>query len=373
MATKNINPIQDGKPIAEKLSWVRKLINQHHSSIDRIAIALHDNRTDLLKTFIYSSDEGSPLEQYQYPLSKSESLSEIAESHIPRMISDLSALEHVNKEHIQALIKAGFKSSYTFPMVYDDKFLGFVFFNSRTQLDFHDFLVTELDMVGQMITLMVFSEQTSIRTLVATIKTALDMTHSRDPETGSHLERMSRYSREIARALAEKHQLNDRYIEQLFQFAPLHDLGKIKVPDRVLLKNGPLDDDELEIMRQHPEDGKFLIDRLIQNHGLEHFENIQMLRNIALYHHEAFDGSGYPEGLSGTDIPLEARIVAVADVFDALTSERPYKVAWDNNRALAKLDELSGSKFDPECVDAFKANFEAIEHIQRTFTENRFG
>jgi HD-GYP domain-containing protein (c-di-GMP phosphodiesterase class II) len=367
------NPVQDGKPIAEKLAWVRKLINQHHSSIDRIAIALHDSQTDLLKTFIYSSDEKTPLEQYQYPLANSESLTEISQSLIPRMISDFSVLEHVDKPHIQGLISAGFSSSYTFPMVYNDKFLGFVFFNSKQTLDFNDFLVTELDMVGQMITLMVYSEQTSIRTLVATIKTALDMTHSRDPETGSHLERMSRYSREIARALSQSHQLTDRYIEQIFQFAPLHDLGKIKVPDRVLLKEGPLSDEERDIMRLHPEDGKYLIDKLIQNHGLEHFENIDMPRNIALYHHESFDGSGYPEGLKGDAIPLEARIVAVADVFDALTSSRPYKEAWSNDRALAVLDEQSGKKFDPACVNAFKAQLNEIQYIQQTFAENRFG
>lgn len=367
------NPIQDGKPLTEKLSWVRHLINQHHANIDRIAVALHDHDTDLLKTFIYSSDEGSPLEQYQYPLSKSESLSEIAQSHVPRMITDLEELKQVQKQHIQALLNAGFRSSYTYPMVYDDHFLGFIFFNSKQSMEFSDFLVTELDMVGQMITLMVFSELSSIQTLVATIRTVLDMTHSRDPETGGHLERMSRYAREIARALADKYELNDRYIEQLFHFAPLHDLGKIKVPDRVLLKKGPLNDEETAIMRQHPTDGKYLVDRLIMNHGFEHFENIDMLRNIALYHHEAFDGTGYPHGLKGDEIPLEARIVAVADVFDALTSNRPYKRAWPNERALALLEELSGIKFAPDCVKAFKAQFPEIEHIQATFTENRYG
>ncbi|GLQ31997.1 HD-GYP domain-containing protein [Litoribrevibacter albus] len=373
MTTPHTNPIQDGQPLAEKLCWVRKLINQHHAYIDRIAVALYDTHTDLLKTFIYSSDEETPLEQYQYPLSKSQSLSEIAQTHVPRIIPDLSQLEQVQKEHIQALLKAGFRSSYTYPMVYDDHFLGFIFFNSKRPLQFDEFLVTELDMVGQMIALMVFSELSSIQTLVATIRTVLDMTHSRDPETGGHLERMSRYAREIARALAEKYDLNDRYIEQLFQFAPLHDVGKIKVPDRVLLKKGPLNKEEQEVMRHHPEDGKYLIDKLIHNHGFERFENIDMLRNIALYHHEAVDGSGYPCGLKGTEIPLEARIVAVADVFDALTSSRPYKQAWTNERALALLEEFSGTKFDRDCVDAFKSHMPEIELIQATFSENKYG
>jgi HD-GYP domain-containing protein (c-di-GMP phosphodiesterase class II) len=199
------------------------------------------------------------------------------------------------------------------------------------------------------------------------------MTHSRDPETASHLERMSRYTRLIAKELADKYHFDDPFIEHIYLFAPLHDLGKIKVPDRILLKPDKLTSEEFSVMKNHPSDGRELIDLLLENYGLNGVGYVEMLRNIANYHHEFVDGSGYPDGLKGEAIPIEARIVTVADVFDALTSERPYKKAWSNDEAYTKLQEMSGKQFDPECVQALLANKEEIEEIQRSFMENDYG
>jgi HD-GYP domain-containing protein (c-di-GMP phosphodiesterase class II) len=134
-----------------------------------------------------------------------------------------------------------------------------------------------------------------------------------------------------------------------------------------------LDDNEKVIMKTHARKGREMIDELLKNFGLENIDYMNMLRNIAEYHHESVNGGGYPSGLKGDDIPIEARIVAVADVFDALTSARPYKKAWDNERAIQSLRELAGEKLDQDCVNALIQNIDQIEIIQKQFLENPFG
>jgi HD-GYP domain-containing protein (c-di-GMP phosphodiesterase class II) len=141
----------------------------------------------------------------------------------------------------------------------------------------------------------------------------------------------------------------------------------------VLLKPGQLDPHELTIMRRHARAGLELVDQLLGNFGLAAVSQVQMLRNIILHHHELVDGSGYPDGLVGEQIPLESRIVTVADVFDALTSERPYKQPWPNAEAFAFLERQAGLKFDRDCVMALLEQAEDIEHIQQCFRENAYG
>lgn len=171
----------------------------------------------------------------------------------------------------------------------------------------------------------------------------------RDPETGLHTQRMAHYSRLIAQHLglpADAQQL-------LFDAAPLHDVGKVGIPDSILLKPGRLTPDEFETMKTHSSIGH-------QALVVGHSQLMQMAATIAISHHEKFDGSGYPAGLVGEAIPLAGRIVAVADVFDALTSARPYKPAWPVERALQLLRDGAGSHFDPACVQAFMAQLDAV-------------
>lgn len=174
----------------------------------------------------------------------------------------------------------------------------------------------------------------------------------RDEETGNHVLRMARYSRLIAEALglAEDH---CRVIEWA---APMHDIGKIGIPDNILLKPGSHTPDESELMKRHT-----LIGFEILKESPSQY--LQLGAVIALGHHEKFDGGGYPRGIRGEDIPLAARIVAVADVFDALTSERPYKAAWAIPQALDYLDGARESHFDPDCVDAFLAQIDRVTTI----------
>ena len=164
----------------------------------------------------------------------------------------------------------------------------------------------------------------------------------KDNETGLHVIRMSHYARLIAEAL----EYGDEWSELIFNAAPMHDIGKIGVPDHILLKPGKLDDSEWKIMREHPQFGADII-------GEHESEILKTSKIIAMTHHEKWDGSGYPLKLKGEEIPLEGRIIAIADVFDALTTERPYKKAWTVEDAVNLIDENSGSHFDPSLVLLF--------------------
>ncbi|GAB3505783.1 two-component system response regulator [Pseudoxanthomonas daejeonensis] len=174
----------------------------------------------------------------------------------------------------------------------------------------------------------------------------------RDAGTSAYLERMSR----VAGLVAEGLGLPEDDVRTIEMAAPLHDMGKIAIPDAVLMKPGKLDEDEMAVMRRHPRIGHELLSGS-QNRF------IQVGSMIALRHHERYDGSGYPDGLAGEAIPLEARIVAVADVFDALISPRPYKEAWTVDAALAYLYAQRGRLFDPECVDALMRGRERLQQI----------
>ncbi len=356
-------------PLREKLLKTHHAMQVHMPFIQRIAVAVYDPKTSLLKTYLHSSGDDNPLPNYQAQLSDAPSLQAILEQGRPRVINNMLTFEQGAHEHTRRIGRQGYAASYTMPMFSNGVFFGFIFFNSSEADVFSDFVLGQLDVFGHLISLMVVNEIVSMRTLVAAVTTASHLTHQRDPETGSHLDRMSRYARLIAKALAPRHQLDDEYIERIFMFSPLHDIGKIGIPDYVLLKPGSLDADETEVMHGHAAKGREIIDDLLKNFGLDAIQHVDILRNIAEYHHEQIDGGGYPAGLQGDAIPLEARIVAVADVFDALTSRRPYKDAWTNDEAFAMLERLAGAKLDAECVRAMIAQRAQVEEIQAQFKE----
>ncbi|MFW5425949.1 MAG: HD domain-containing phosphohydrolase [Methylophagaceae bacterium] len=181
----------------------------------------------------------------------------------------------------------------------------------------------------------------------------------KDNETGNHVLRMSKFSH----ALAKLYGLADKDLEMILCASPMHDIGKIGIPDRVLLKPGKLDNDEWEIMKSHVTIGAELLS------GGES-PLLSMAKSIALTHHEKWDGSGYPEGLSGDDIPIEGRICAISDVFDALTSERPYKEAWSIEKAVALIKDESGKHFDPRLVELFEEILPEIKSIMAEHTDD---
>ncbi len=181
----------------------------------------------------------------------------------------------------------------------------------------------------------------------------------KDNETGMHVIRMSWFSRFLAEQIGK----SEQWCDLLYNAAPMHDIGKIGIPDRVLLKPGKLDAEEWAIMQKHVEYGAEII-------GDHRSPLLKLAKEVAIFHHEKWNGKGYPKGVSGKDIPISARIVAIADVFDALTSERPYKKAWSEERAVTLLKEESGEHFEPHLVSEFIKCLPRIREIQSQYQDN---
>ena len=360
-----------GVPLDEKLAAIHEALYAELDFVDRISVAAYDEATDLLKTFLASSPGRNDLVRYEARLADSPSLEEILRTGRPRVVDDLELFRRGRHLHTQIIAEDGFRSSYTVPMFLDGAFWGFIFFNSRAACSVTEDALRTLDVYAHLISAMVTAEMLAVRILAAAVRTAHDMVHYRDPETGAHIDRMSRYARVIAQHLAATGaaSLDDAAIERIFQFAPLHDIGKLALPDRILLKAGQLSDAEREEMKQHTVRGLEMIEAIAHNFGLDHLDGLDLLRHIAESHHETMDGGGYPHGLHEREIPLEARIVAVADVFDALTSTRPYKPSWTNDQAYAWLRKLARSKFDEDCVEALVFNAKKVKEIQAQFRD----
>ena len=180
----------------------------------------------------------------------------------------------------------------------------------------------------------------------------------KDNETGLHVIRMSHYSRILGRAAG----MSEGEADDLLHAAPMHDVGKIGIPDSILRKPGPLDPDEWKVMQSHSTIGGDIIGRHAQ--GM-----LAMAHAVAMTHHEKWDGSGYPNGLAGEQIPLVGRIVAIADVFDALTSARPYKPEWPVEKAVEYLEQQRGKHFDAQLIDLFLAQMPALLEVKQRWAE----
>jgi len=200
------------------------------------------------------------------------------------------------------------------------------------------------------------AKQASLETVIRLSKAA----EYKDEETGAHIRRISHY----AAALARKIGLSEEMVEIILYAAPMHDIGKIGIPEKILLKQGSLDPDEWDIMKQHTTIGAQIL------HGSK-ADFIRFAEIIAFTHHEKWDGTGYPQGLKGTDIPLIGRIVAIVDVFDALTTKRPYRDALSVEDSLNFIIERRGTHFDPNLVDTFLEIKDDILGIKAQYKENQ--
>ena len=353
--------------LSERLGALHVHLRRVVPAVDRMACAIYDPEMDLLKTFVNSMVAGEPLKTYQYKLSDSPSLMALKAEGKSRIIDDIPQTLTIKNAHTSWLKGMGYRSSYTLPIYHQGIFEGFLFFDSCTPAAFTPEVVAQLEVYVNFIMLMIAHEITTVQALVGSVRVARDFTNLRDEETGAHLDRMSRICRLIARGLAKSHQLSDEFIEQLFLFAPLHDIGKVGIPDVVLRKPGSFTPEERKVMESHVELGNGMIDRLIEDFNLGTVAGVDILRNLVAGHHEFLDGSGYRRREKNDNIPLEARIVTVADIFDALTSKRVYKEAWTIDEALDSLDKMvAKGKLDADCVAALRAQKdEAVKIIER--------
>ncbi|MCG8450090.1 MAG: response regulator [Pirellulales bacterium] len=204
-----------------------------------------------------------------------------------------------------------------------------------------------------------------------TIFALAKLAESRDPETGAHLERVRRYCCVLARQLQKnakfQNEVDDNFVRLIYETSPLHDIGKVAIPDNVLLKPGRLTEDEFEIMKTHALHGAETIQALLEQYP--NTSSLQMAHDIIISHHEKYDGTGYPQGLAGEQIPLCARIVALADVYDALISKRVYKEAYTHADTRSVILNDSGKHFDPDVVQAYLEVENEFLQIQKAYRD----
>lgn len=216
-----------------------------------------------------------------------------------------------------------------------------------------------------------FSENT-VKMQDGLIITMADLVENRDSDTGAHIQKTAAYAKIIVEGLKRKgyyaEKITPKFMSDVVRSAPLHDVGKINIPDHVLNKPGKLTDEEYEIIKTHTTAGRKIMEKAISTVEGENY--LKEARNMAAYHHERWDGKGYPEGLHGEVIPLAARIMAVADVFDALASPRVYKPAFPLEKALSIIQEGAGTQFDPKCVEVFMEALPEVKAVLKKYNQN---
>ena len=363
-----LNILSKKLKLSEQMEDIFQILRDISSNISRIGIALYSPETDTLYTYdkVEEGHDASEINFYQLKLSESSSLSFLSQDCLPRIVDSI-ADTYADNYHSNSIKQAGFKSSFTLPMYFDGHFHGFIFINGNEEGVFSGVLQPQILLVSHLISQLIHIHVREGSTFRAAVETILNMGHVRDPETQGHLTRMSLYCELIAKSLAKKNQLPAYFSQQMKMYAPLHDIGKYRIPDNVLFSTKRFTDQERQEMNKHPEYGIGIIEEMQKHFGFEESDDIHILKNIILYHHEWVDGKGYPYQITGSNIPLEAKIVAVADVFDALMSVRLYKKAWSLHEVLTYLEENTGSMFDSECVESLKENIDSIIEIHQKY------
>lgn len=355
-------------PFAEKLGLLHEHINGSTGAIERIACALYDPEAGTLDGLFSSTTEPMRRVPSRVDLSGTSALYRLAQrdtdflAKVPLGVVPSSAHALSMPTNGKGSAKG---SSYSFPLFHKNRFVGFVFFYSRSDALFDASTRSTLPVYAALVGSLISNELKGIETIISAVRLARRFSNLRHIRTDNNIVHMAHYSRLIAERLMDGSTIDYEFIERLFLFAPLHDIGNVAVPDRILLKPGTLSSRETELMRQHVVKGREMTEHIIEDLGLNEVPCISMLRNVVELHHERTDGSGYPYGLHYDQIPLEARIIAVADVFDALISERPYKPARRTDQALEELHALGQKgKLDPQCVAAITGAPAEIDTIQ---------
>lgn len=349
-----------------KLDSIYEHVITSYPQMSRFSIALMGEKS---VSNYYVKDSMTEIGRYDFEeqeLCDNSSLTSIAYTANVRIVSDLRKM--LPTDRIRELIKLGHRSSYTYPISYQGKTIGFIFVNAKetgffTRSDVErDFAYLSQIVANQFIQL--FENQ---RHFQSSLEIALKMGHARDPETKQHLTRMGMYSELLARFLSKTvDDISHQFIHRIRLYAPLHDIGKYMIPDEILYSNARFTNEERAVMNNHTIFGEEIIDQVVELSGSKTVTGgeIQFIKNIVRHHHESYNGKGLPDSLQADSIPLEARIVTLADVFDALLSKRAYKPAWELSEVIEYVKFQKGKMFDPMCVDALLTNLDQFMEIR---------
>ncbi len=343
---------------------------------ERLAVAFVDQSGEVIaETAITTAVEPKIGPGYSMAISQT-SLPAVAKECRVRIIGDLEQHHRMTgSETTRLIIEEGFGSSLTIPLTFGQRCVGFMFLNSRAKNAYQGFHIPVAERFGASLAGPIYHHYLVQLLLAESSKTFVKAMEHRDNETGDHINRMSLYSAAIARCLVGKpgyaEFLGPRQRRELLWYSPLHDIGKVGIPDAVLLKPGALDKEERRIVETHVEIGLSMIGSL--DEALSRYlprPPFTTAVDIVGGHHERWDGTGYPFGKKGTEIPVTARIVAAADILDALTSKRPYKEAWSFDKAFSHLAGLAGTHLDPAVSAALLECRTELEAISVKYSES---
>lgn len=334
--------------------------------IDRLAFALFDKgliKAEFAKSTANKVYLKPPFIQHYLK----SSLRNIVKNQKPRIINDLETYYASNKNSLatELLLKEGMLSSYTFPLISGDRCEGFMFLNSKRKDAFSPESSESLEIIGKFLSMTFSKIVLTNKAILNTISGFTELSEKRDNETGLHMKRIALYSK----AICEDLKIDYKKTKEIFEQSPLHDIGKVGILDNILLKPGKLTTEEFESMKKHPIIGYSVLNTIEIPHKYEGCDVFKTGEEIIRHHHEKWDGSGYPDRLKGEEIPIAARIVAIADVFDALTSKRPYKEPFSIEESFEIIKKSSGSHFDPEIVNAFFNAEDKIRCVSNDYKE----
>jgi HD-GYP domain-containing protein (c-di-GMP phosphodiesterase class II) len=335
--------------------------------LDRLSFAFMDNFGNVVAETASTKLDNIFLDAGFIDKLEKTSLKLLVQSKKYRIINDLED-HYLNKRKSEAtrlLLKEGIRSNITAPIEFNDKVVGFIFFASSKKNVYNQYHLNLAKRIVNILKQNIFSHYIVQQIIASSSNGFVRLVEGKDNETGDHISRVASVSRLIAKKLSEINPaITPKFIRELYLFAPLHDIGKVGIPDDILLKPGRLTKEEYHLMKNHVSIGENIIKDI--NKSIENLSDLSLLEvaiDIIGGHHEKFDGSGYPRGKKGKTIPLAGRIVAVADVFDALMSKRPYKDAFSFEDSFNLIKKGSGNHFDPEIVDIFESSINEVKDI----------
>lgn len=374
-----IENIESNEPFKNILTFIYNSFTEY-IPYSHIGVSLIDNECQTIRAAYAVSGPQHPhlakrLAGYQTEL-KSTSLMQVLSSGMPRVINDLENYLKGRKinEYNKILLEEGIRSSIAFPLVKNHTPIGIIFFSSGQK---NIYRMEHIEFLGTLANSIMLSLEKNLlldEMVVSSTLALATLADERDNETGEHLYRMKRYSTLLAELLMREGtflgRIDTDFINSLERFSPLHDIGKVAISDSILLKPGKLTAAEFDIMKTHTTYGGKVL-RLADENVMKKGRSIfGMGIEITEGHHERWDGTGYPYNKSGDSIPLSARIVAVADVFDALTSKRPYKNAMDFEISAEIIIGESGTHFDPRIINVFRRNLNSFKSVYDGFNKS---
>lgn len=368
-----IKEILSGEYIIDEI--IDKLLHlvKEGLNTDRIGVAYIDYKNGLIIAEHGSCDYGKVLlgPGFNVPI-ESTSLKEIIETKEGIITESIPAelRKRPSSVALKLLDKEGIKSNMIIALILNKTVFGYLFFSSLKEKNYNKEDLEIGIKIGQEISGILNTTYLTKKMFLSTTNAFANLVEKKDNDTGDHILRMTQYSRIIAEGLIghedAEYNVNQRFVSDITNYAPIHDIGKVGIPDSILKKPGKLTQEEIAIMQTHAEIGGDILKEIQDNLVIFNRNFFKMGKEIAKCHHEKWDGTGYPGGIKGNKIPLSARIIAIADVFDALSSKRVYKDNFGFENSVKIINEGSGKHFDPELVKVFNNSLDDIKKIYET-------